>query len=535
MGNNVVKSILVAVLLIVLSFSVGVSAAEDAKGAGMIIAACCALFALLWLKEKIWLVLFYIPVLICFGFDLPMLSSQSGTYVVAIVVMCSLALHKMRGRIRFERRSLPSMDIPFFVLLVLLAYSLYRFPVLPKSITGIIGINLDYSGGADYLWAFLALLGYLVYSVIPIDMKVLGRHVNYIVKVAFVVGIIVAVKSYVYKSAPANIHEAEMSATQMRFTYFRNIGAATVLYVIGTKRVARIFTSARSLVMLMAGCVGVLLSGSRGTTAVLLIQGLFLMFIRREASYLATLLLTIYGGIFLIAGAGQLEQLPYGIQRIAYALPGIEVRSNAGESAKHSTLMRDKLEKLGFDPNSGFIKDYVWGDGIGREHAQMMRVRWSGSKVANTKEKDFLLRNAMQKSSWHNGLLNIIHPLGYTGLATIIWLSSVTFIYVYIVLRAYINHPVYPLLVITMPIVIEWMLHLYARLGAGGLSSVFNAFFISTIMAKVFYCEGVKHGLIVPMLKRKSYIPLAVQERRHEEHDLPEYPLPRKLKKTLSK
>lgn len=535
MGNNVVKSIFIAALLVLLSFSVGISAAEDVKGAGMIIAVCCVLFAVLWMQDKIWLALFYVPVLVWFGFCATVFGSLPFTYVVAIGVMCALILHKMRGRVRFEWRSLPNIDIPFFVLVALVAYSLYRFPVLPKSITSVIGINLEYSGGGDYLRCFLALLGYLVYSVTPIDLKVLGKHVKYIVKIAFVVGIIVAISSYIFRSSPGSMHEEEMSAMESRFHYFSQIGMATVLYLIGTKRFREIFTSIRYIVALLAACVGVLLSGSRGSTATLLIQGLFLMFIRREAAYLLGVLVAAYGMVFVVVGAGMMDHLPYGIQRISKELPGIELKGEAIQSAEHSTKMRDELERLGFDPSSGYIKNYVWGDGIATEYAQMMRVKWLSSGETKRSLAAFLQRNAMQKSSWHHGMLNIIHPIGYVGLAVVMWLSAVTFIYVYIVLRAYINHPVYPLLVVILPSVIYWLLNIYARLGSGGLAFVFNYSMMAVIMTKVFYCEGVKNGLIVPVMKRKSYIPLAVQERQHEENDLPEYPLPRKLKKTLSK
>lgn len=535
MGNNVVKSILVAVLLIVLSFSVGVSAAEDAKGAGMIIAACCALFAVMWMKEKIWLALFYLPVLVCFGVYTPIFPAQVSTYVVAIVVMVPLLLNKKRGRVQFEWRSLPAIDIPFFLFIAIIAYSLYRFPVLPKSVTNVIGISLDYSGGADYLWGGLALLAYLVYSVIPIEMKVLEKHVNYIIKIAFVIALVLAFSSYIFRPAPTSTQASEITVMESRFNYFLAPGKVAVLYLIGTKSLRDIFSSMRYFVALMAACIGVLVSGSRGHVAALVLQGWLLMFLRREASYLVTLLLIGYGGMFFLSEADMMNKLPFGLQRISRELPGIKMEGVAADSAAHSTLMRDKLAEVGFDPNSGYIKDYVWGDGLAIDYEQLMRLQSAPSMVEGNVIQQFIARNALHKCGWHNGLLNIIHPLGYVGLAAVIWLSSVTFIYVYIVLRAYVNHPVYPLLVITMSIVIEWMLHLYARLGAGGLSSVFNVFFISTIMAKVFYCEGVKHGLIVPMLKRKSYIPLAVQERRHEEHDLPEYPLPRKLKKTLSK
>lgn len=533
MGNNVVKSILVAVLLVVLSFTVGVSAADDAKGAATIIMAICGAFVFLWMGKNLWLLLFYVPILVTAGFALPVFVYHLTTYVIAICVFFALLLQRIRGEVRFVWRSLPALDIPFFVLMALVAYALYRFPVLPKSITSVIGIDMELSGGREYLWALIASLGYLVYSAIPVDIAKLEKHVKYIIILGFILASLYTVRGMIaFSGKSVGSMGADATLTNSRVTVFSGISMMIWNYIFGTQKIGQICTSVRSVILVAMAGVGILLTGTRGVFAMSVMSVALLLVIKRQFLSLIIIAVVGYGSCLMLFYSGTVYMLPYGVQRVMSEVPGVELSGAAAESAKGSSRGRDLLEQAGFDPNSGYIKDYVWGDGFGFDHAQVMRLQYGTNRLG---KHDEAMQLQYMNRTWHYGLLYIINALGYVGLAVIIWLSTVTFWFIVITLRKYDNHKLSPLLVLILANIPHWLINLYFRAGSGDFISTCAAYLMMTIFAKFFYCEGVKMGLIEPLLKRKSYVPMTVRDRQHEDAETPEYPLPKKLKKLLNK
>lgn len=527
MGNNVVKSILVAALLIVLSFSVGVTAAEDAKGAGMIIAASCALVAALCVGKKAWLLLLFLP----YYSHVPVLPvaflpAHILTFAVAFLVLLYWLSLKIIGNVNFEWKSMPVFDVLFISLIMLGVYAFYRYPSSIGLLHEILGVDTENIGGKGYVFIFFSILGYIAYSVIPMPLKKMEKYVKHILWFAFICAILCTIRVTLRgnDNIEAFSDTADRSMLSARMSYFLRLSLIIFLYVYGTKTIGEILKSPKYIFLMLVAACGVFLAGARGQMARLLCMLLPLALLKREFWFFVLMGGVGLGALFAASEAGILKSAPYGFQRVASAIPELKVNPEIRRRAQGSLNTRFRIWDVAMDHRTGYIKDYVWGDGFSMNKKQLRRLT-----AFETQQEVGL----SVTGEWHSGPIAMIHRLGYVGLSITTCIFLYMMVMAYRTMKAYRRHPLFPIVVLVLPHVYGDIWYMY------GAIADFRYFFsfatANLFMLKVFYCEGIKNGIIKPLFARSSYVPLAIQERQYEEPGVPEYPLSRKLKALQNK
>ena len=526
MGNNVVKSVLVAVLLIVLSFTVGVAAADDVKGATVLIAGVCALAVVLSVGEKAWLALLFMPYYSMIN-PIPISGVDGATLnnCVAILVACYWCTLRVQGKVRFEWKSLPGLDIFFFLLVALMIVAFYRRPVSVNVIEGLLGMDSEFIGGKAYMFCLISALGYIAYSVVPTPLEKMEKYVKPIIWMSVALGILTVAITFVRRGSLVINVDGDGMSERARDTAYILFSWFIVLYVYGTKKITTILTSARYLFLLLVGFLGTMLSGFRSRIAILVFMLIPISAVKRELMWFVCCAILGYAAIMVGSAAGVLTKLPFGVQRVLSVVPNVQIDANARLSAEGSTEARMITWEYALDERTGAIKNYVWGDGYGMDKEQHRRLNYVDEGVT--------VKGLIRTSQWHSGPISMIQRLGYVGLIIVFFMMLYLMWFAYRLMVAYRHHSLFPIIVVIVP-------HLYGDfVSLFGVISDYEYIFarasLRIVVFKMFYCEGVKAGIIAPVLRRKSYIPMAVQERRNEELDLPEYPLPRKLKKLQNK
>lgn len=525
MGNNVVKSILVAALLIVLSFSVGVTAAEDAKGAGMIIAASCALVAALCVGKKAWLLLIIMPYYAMYPIKpVGYLPAFTLTFAIAAIVLVYWGTLKIIGNVSFEWKSMPIFDVLFISLIIVGLYAFYRNPVSINKLNKILGIETQNVGGMGYFFMLFSILGYIAYSVIPLPIDKMEKYVKPIVWFVFISALIYTLRLLstggFKEFAETMPGEAEATMTNSRFVAFDRMSMLLMVFIYGTKKIREILTRPKYIFILLLSALGIMLTGSRGHIARMMCMLLPLSLMKREFSCLVCAGAIGFSAILVANDADVLRYAPYGVQRAVSVIPGMKIDNRIQRVAQHSLDIRFGMWEVAMDKRTGYIKDYVWGDGFAMDRKQLQRAG-----LIKMDQADGL----MLTGEWHSGPIGMIHRLGYVGFSITTCIFLYMMVMAYRVLKAYQRHSLFPIVLIIVPNVYGEAWEIY------GAIADYRHFFSASIgflfMTKVFYCEGVKKGIIKPLFARSSYVPLAVQERQNEELGLPDYPLPRKLKK----
>ena len=164
------------------------------------------------------------------------------------------------------------------------------------------------------------------------------------------------------------------------------------------------------------------------------------------------------------------------------------------------------------NPATGYIKDYVWGDGFGQKLQNIKQAHLLDFR----KQAHSLMVHTQfaRQGMWHNGSITAIHRLGYVGLVLMI-LWTIASVFVIFRLMFHIKdtknyeYVYYFLLMCAHP-----YLNFYAS--GGSIPDILNAFFPLSL-AKLLYSILIKEGYISPILQRKVYVPLMLRE--HSEND----------------
>lgn len=525
MGNNVVKGVLVAALLIVLSFWIGISAADDVTGSAMIIAAACGIVGMLCIGKNAWVLIFYAVVVKTYAsIPLPGMPSHFATLLLMIGVFLYFLTLKFTTNPKFEWRSIMLLDLSVYVLFALLLYAFYRQPAVIGRLAELFDVDVEYVGGREYIYGLIALLGYLAMSAIPVSLSQLEKHVKPIIILTFALVVFNTISGII---APGSVVEGgEDAFMNERYGVFSLLSTFVVIYLVATKSLMQLITNARYLITVILCACGILLGGVRSIFAGVAVQCIVLVWVKKELHIffcaLAVGLACLYGA----SEIGVLKMAPFGVQRTLNPIPGLKLDGVAARAAEGSTDYRKRIWQYALDPRTGFIKDYVWGDGYAVSADMLQRMGSSGPIDDGTYE------HALTRS-WHSGPITMIHGLGIVGLVVEIFITIFSTYYGFVVLRAYLSHKLFPYIALSVVKLYAQTLHNFAV--CNSFRDIFVQDFICILLIKVFYCEGVKHGIITPMMKKSAYVPLAVQERQKEEPEVPEYPLPRKLKKLQNK
>lgn len=504
MPNAIVKNVLACLILVVLCVVIGAEIAESKEVSVGIIAALVGGSFMLWLGARCWVLIFLVPPVMAL---LPLpgrLAFVPVSYLVGLVVLTYWFIMWGMGYVRFRWRSLLVLD---FIVLSIFLYMLFSFIRNPVSMA-VFGWDTEYVGGKEYFFCILAVLFYITISCIPCSHEQVVRVLRWCVRVCIVsclVAIGMGLTGYVGSST--DLHEA---ATGGRFGMFLQLGMYGIYILYGQHPMSRVLLSPEILLGCVLSCIGILLSGWREQMMGSAIITIALAHIKRELWCLTLIFLAIYGALLYLSKEEMLDNWPYGIQRCISILPGVEVSDEVERNANGSSDWRVVMWEWAMDPRTGYIRDYVWGDGFGisvdfmrRETIAMMR-QGAGYNL----REQFAVTGV-----WHNGAITTVHRLGFVGLGLVTLLIGTTVLLILRVCHALRGTPYYlPSLFLILPYVAQLGLF---YISAGTIVKFFNEF-VYVAMTKFFYCEARELGLLTPLFSQQRYIPLAIQE--HEEH-----------------
>ena len=504
MNAIAIRNVIVAIVLVLFCILIGSYAAEDKNISVFMIAGIMGLIFMVVLGRRSWVLLYFLPPVIVF-LPLGILERLPAGFLVAGFVLAYWALMWIMGYVQFKWRALPALDV---IVLAVFLYYLLTFYWHPVSINQL-GIEADYVGGKEYVWFVLAVVYYVTLSCIPCSYNALYGVLQKTMYLVVGATVFMALSGLFGMVSAGNLGE---EAANSRFTLFSELGVVVFLIAFSRKTFHEIMASPKYLAIMLFCCAAVVISGWREKLVMFGAIGLALSYIKREMAYVIFFGIAAYGALLYLSEEKVVEeQFPFGMQRTLSIFPGVQIKDEVRRTAEHSSEWRKVMWRWALDPRTGYIKDYVWGDGFGQAVSDLNRYNVSlmrGSTVFGDQE-DFAYTG-----TWHNGPILAIHRTGIVGLALI----TITFLYgaflIIRVCRAYRGSPMFVLAALFLCRFYGDIAHFY--ISAGTITHFFDDFVYLTL-AKVLYCIGREEGIIVPVFSKGRYNPMLIAEqRRHE-------------------
>lgn len=508
MGNNAVKTIVLLMVLVVLSFVIGAQVSDnvnDSMGAFAIIGAVVGGGLLIYMGPKVWQLLFILPPFVE-AMPVPrvghaiMQCGEAPFYVSAVVLIYWVVLWSL-GRVRIRWRGAFLLDFIYWVFVGFMVAAFIRHPVVIQA------LNLDYDdiGGEEFIILFLVMTYYIAVSIIPITKPELEKCLALSFKLFFIASFLFVLKGIFFKHQLA---DEEMGEHNVRRIYmFYPLGSALVFWAYSKYPVGKMLSSLRCWAALMYGAFATLITGQRQNMALLACGVAFIACIKREVVVLIMALLAAYAGLLLLGEMRMMEDIPASFQRVLTSVPGVKADEKVQWGAEGTMKTRYLVWDYALDPTTGAIKDQMWGDGFAISRAYIMRkgiarLRGNGGGTDDNESMTYT-RN------FHNGAIHTISRIGYVGLAwcavmcIIAWAVSIQ------VLRAWFRTETYPYIVlgiINMPIILLTY----------GYSNYVTKHFMYSLQSlfflKLCYCIARENGLLRPLFAPARYVPLMIQE-----------------------
>lgn len=496
MNTDVIQKTFVGLFLMVLAFVVGTLVAGDAKEALLFVGAVSGLFIVIALGRRCWWLIFLAPPLLSLV-PLGIVSKLPMAFAAATGIMLYWVLLSMTGAARLGWRSLGWLDFMVLLLGVLFAYSYYCHPV----VMGFLGGKGGVAGGSSYIWCIFGILYYVVLSALPCSRQELDPVLRWAVWIAAISAVLASLwEAFGVGGSEENLG-AEMADT--RFGMFVGLGQVIILLVVCRYKLWRILVSPLLLGLVLLGLTMVFLSGFREKLVCSAVLVIYVAIIRREFITVALLAGLSYALLIFMSSTGLILSLPFGIQRTLSIVPGVVVSDDVKRGAQHSADWRVEMWGWALDPRTGYIKDYVWGDGFrvdmgvqSRQFRLMYRDKIEGAMGD--------LRFFAKAGVWHNGSISTIHRMGYVGLGLISLWFIVGLVLIARMCAAYRGTPQqFYYLYYTVPLA-ELVTKFYAS--AGGVSFAFQAM-TYVALAKQLYVFALEEGRIRPLFSHESYVP----------------------------
>lgn len=495
MESGVIQKTIVALVLIVLAFVAGSMAAESRTDSLIFVGGVAAVAFVMMLGRRCWWLIFLAPPLLNLV-PLGIVQRMPIGFAVGGAVMAYWVVLTLIGAARIKWRSLLMMDVIVASIFVLFAYSYTCHPVIMGYFAGFDDSEV---GGQEYLWCFFSCLYYVSLSLIPCSRKELDRVLWW--SLGFVV--LMSIVSTMRGASGLSVSDIAESAASKRFGLFSGLGTTMLMLLVCRYRIIEIVFSPTRLGLMLAGAVLLFMGGTRGNFVSLVCTITFVTIIRREVVPLFVFAALAYGSVLLMSSTGVMKDLPFGIQRTLSLVPGVEVERAVEKEVRHSSEWRVVMWKWALDPRTGYIKDYVWGDGFAVDMAadqRSVRARYRGESDDPQLNKRFA-----RTGTWHSGPITAIHRIGIVGLSVLMLFYLAALVVVFRVCSAFQGQRIqFCYLYFLAPLAGGVG---YFCLSAGTIPGVLGAMSYAAL-GKVLYCMAREEGLIQPLFLRRTYVPL---------------------------
>ena len=499
-----IRSTIVGLILVVLSFLIGTEAAERGANAMIIVAAILAFLILLYLGRSAWWTLFLFPPLIGM-LPLGIVQRLPLDYTLAVPICAYWGIMCLVRKARFEWRSVWWFDLATLILFAYFAFTYLRHPV---SVNVLSQGEAKTVGGKDYITACFAFFYYIVISSIPYKweplkkvLKIVMYGTIFLAFFFFALGVV---------RGQTNISAMNEAAETERMGGYGGIGAPLFMYLLSRYKITELVFSIRNTFLCLISLVAVLMGGFREALLDLFSATAAAAFFRKQFLFLLSVCAIIYGALVYCGTHDLTESWPYGVQRVLSMFPGVKVSKAAKDSAEDSAEWRIVMWRWAMDPRTGYIKDYMWGDGYGQDMAKLRRW-YTGIQrgMQNAGDQEYFA----ETGTWHSGPISTIHRTGYVGLGVVtFWLLSGLVLVLFIGRRIanLKDNTAFYYIILSFP---GWVTLFY--ISAKSYASTFEALKYA-VMAKVAYVEAMRAGAIAPFQWRHHYTPLTLQQIEQE-------------------
>lgn len=505
MAQNIVGKIVACLLLVLLCFVVGAQAAESAKSTLMLVVGLVGVVFMLVVGTRSWMLLFLLPPLLS-ALPLPGGIKGIGTGpLVACVVLPYWIFMWAMGYVRMRWRGLFLLDFIILLLVVLMVAAFIKRPVSIQAL----GLDFDNIGGKVYFIAIGTVVYCIALSCIPVSYQQACKVFNWAVWVGLACSILEAVfglAGFESEDATQGLGDAMQEG---RFGALKPLGTYVSLFVFACYPLSRILFNPALLFCMLASFAGIVLSGFRSVMVSQVMVLVFMAYVKKELTKVVALGVLVYGGLLVLSASGSLLNLPYGIQRTLSIVPGMNVSDAARGNAEHSTDWRIVMWEWAMDPRTGYIKDYIWGDGFGTSQSVQQRRTRADMRGERDHLRRLVQEGFAENGLWHSGWITAIHRLGIVGLVVV----EIFLLYAWLlVLRVCVSLRGTPLFVPSLIFLMPFStLPMIFNLSAGTIEVLFLS--LSVIAkAKLLFCIAREQGLIVPWTQRKRYVPLMIEQ-----------------------
>lgn len=504
MNATAIRNVIVAIVLVLFCILIGSYAAEDKNVSVFMVAGIVGFIFMVVLGRRSWVLLYLLPPVFVF-LPLGILGKLPAGFLVAGFVLAYWTLMWIMGYVQFKWRALPALDA---IVLTLFLYYLLTYYWHPVSINEL-GIDVEYVGGKEYVWCLLAVVYYVTLSSIPCSYDALYGVLRKTMYLVVGIAVFGAVSGLFGMVSEGSLGE-EMGNS--RFSLFSGLGMAVFLIAFSKKSFHEIITSPKYIVIMLFCCAAVVISGWRERLVMFGAMGLALCYIKREIAYVVFFGIAAYGTLLYLSEEKVVEEhFPYGMQRTLSIFPGVQIKDEVRRETENSSEWRKVMWRWALDPRTGYIKDYIWGDGFGQAVSDLNRYGVSLMRgSARVGDQEYFAASG----TWHNGPIQAVHRTGIVGLVLI----TITFLYgaflIVRVCRAYRGTPMFMLAVLFLCRFFGDIAIFYVS--AGTIHHFFDDF-VYLALAKVLYCVGRENGIIVPVFSKGRYNPMLIAEQKRNE------------------
>lgn len=515
MSGNAVKTIVLMMILVVVSVLIGVQVSDGMKesfGAFALIASIVGFFALVYLGKNAWWLIFFLPPILNL-LQVRILTGALGTYAVAGLILAYNLVQSLGLRqVKLRWHAAPFVDAVYAVILLYMAVSYYRFPVM----LDVMGDDVEYVGGETYVHCVASLIYFLCLN--SLDVK--SAELEKVIRWAFWVSVIFAAGNVIVRYATGNVYwgggtaddmDGGMGVGEQRITLFSGLVYLLLPYLYASAPFFSILLSPWRMAGILFSLFGLSLAGSRGMLVAQALGTIGISLFKKEFGIILVLATVTWVGCIALGAGGGLGAAPKTMQRMLSILPGVQVSRDVAKDAQGSSDVRVAAWKMAFDTRAGYIRDYVWGDGYQLAKAELQRgavasMRGTAATIGLGPGNDTLAR----LGQWHNGFITTMHRLGLVGCAL---LYTMMFIGVGLYMRLgfyYRGTPFLPYFcasyayAFTYPFAYSY--------NAGVVLFVFDHLKVIFVM-KLLYTLLREEGKLKPMaFRQRAYVPMLIRE-----------------------